>query len=461
MNKYKKLAANTLLFGIATFSTKILTFVMMPIITRLLSPEDFSTSELVFSTCNFIVPMISVCIHEAVIRFGLDKAEKKSDVFTSAVLTIMAGYLLLILCFPILGLVTRIKAYRALIYVYVLTSALRSTTTHFVRASGFTRMFALDGFFTTALTVGFIYLLVAKLQLGIVGYVCATIIADAVSSLTLIVLLKLHRFFRPRNFNKGTLWAMLRYSAPLMPTALFWWITNLSDRYLVDWISGPAVNGLYTAAYKIPTVITLVSTIFIQAWQISAFTEEEGRGRFYTTVFSGYSTLVFVAASGLILMIKPITRILVAPDYYESWRYVPFLVLAVAFSCLVTFLGTIYNVAKSNRMVTITTLIGAVINLVLNLALIPQYGANGAAFATFISYFTVFLIRAVDSRRYIDIKIQPVRVAANLVLLMIQILAVLWEVPQWIAIEIAVFVMLILGNIDPIVTLLKQLRRQL
>jgi len=163
-----------------------------------------------------------------------------------------------------------------------------------------------------------------------------------------------------------------------------------------------------------------------------------------------------LAASALILLVKPIAMVLM-PAIYPAWQHMPFLVLAVACSCLVTFLGTIYNVAKSNSMVSITTFIGAAVNIILNLLLIPKYGGNGAAFATFISYFIVFIIRAVDTRRYIAIRMHPLRIGASLCLLLVQVWASMSEVRFWVAIEAAVFVLLVLCNMGPILYMLKKI----
>lgn len=458
MGKYKKLLGNTVLFGMATFSSKILAFVLSMVLTHYFTTENYSTMGLAVKTCNFIVPVISVCIHEGIIRFGLDRSERRSDVYTTALVTIFCGYALLILCWPLLNLITRINEFLPYIYLYVLTSALRSSTTHFVRASGFSRIFALDATLTTALTVGLTLLFVVKLELGVGGYLLGTIIGDACSAFGLTALLKLYRFFKPAHFSKQTCKEMLRYSVPLVPTAIFWWVTNLSDAYIVDYYSRD-LNGLYEVSYKIPTIITLVSTIFIQAWQISAFSEEDGkeRVRFYSTVFTAYQALVFIAASGLILLIKPITGIMFAEAFYESWRFSPLLMLAVSCSCLVTFLGTIYNVAKRNRMVTVTTFIGAATNLVMNLLLIPKHGPGGAAFATFLSYFIVFLIRLVDTRRYIALRISPARLAASFLFLFVQVWACMSEVKYWIPIEIAMLLLLVLTNFGPVLHILKSM----
>src|SRR5699024_10413807 len=152
-----------------------------------------------------------------------------------------------------------------------------------------------------------------------------------------------------------------------------------------------------------------ISNIFSQAWQISAVSEADdpGQTRFYSEIFSSYQTVVFMCASGVLLLIQPITRILVSPDFYPSWQYVPFLVLSVIFSCFATFLGTFYMVAKKNAMVLITTCVGAALNLLLNYLLIPKYGVNGAAFATFVCYFVVFALRAVDTRRIVRLDMEP------------------------------------------------------
>ncbi len=455
--RYKSLVSNTLLFGLSTFGSKMLVVILMPIYTRHLTPEAYGMVDIISGTCNLIVPIITLCIHEAVIRFGLEKGIRRRDVFTTALLTILAGYLLLFCFWPLLRRVELISGYLPLIYAYVLTSALRSVVTHFIRSGGLVRIFALDGIFTTVLTITLKVVFIAGAKMGVVGDGLATVIADGCSALLLIVILRLYRFFQPGNLKRSAAREMLAYSIPLVPTAIFWWITNLSDRYFVTYMVGLDVNGLYNVAYKIPMMITLVSAIFIQAWQISAFGEnnEEEGARFFSTVFRSYYTLVFCAASGILLLIRPITQILVAKEFFESWRFAPFLLLAVSFSCLVTFLGTIYNTAKKNMMVTLTTFVGAILNILLNWLLIPKYGANGAAFATFVSFLVVFLIRAVDSRRYISIAIQPLRIALNLILLLIQSWVALNEPANWVWWEIGILILIIGCNFGNLMFLLR------
>ena len=459
MNKYKRLMSNTLVFGIATFGAKLLPFVLMKLYTKLLTPADYSTKELIVGTCNLILPVMYLSVSEAVVRYGLDGAVRKRDVFTTGVLTVLAGYLVLLSSSPLLRMIPAVGEYLPLVCLYVLASAMHTVIAQFVRASGLVRMFAFDGIVTTLNTVLLNILLLAKLNMGVTGYVLSIIIADALSALGLFLVLRLHRFFRIRGMNWDTALQMLRYSIPLVPTAVFWWVTNLSDRYFITFISGKTANGLYSVASTLPAMITLVSAIFTQAWQLSAFTEyqtPEGE-QFYSTVFQSYYTFVFLASSGIIMFAKPVMRLMTQPPYYEAWRYVPFLVLAVAFSCLVTFLGSVYNAVRRNGMIMLTTFIGAIVNILLNWQLIPVFGAQGAAVATFASYFLVFLIRAVDTRKYIRIRMQPARLALNLCLLLAQITTLLLQVPYWPLWQAAIFILLMLCNVGNILFLLRHI----
>jgi hypothetical protein len=92
--------------------------------------------------------------------------------------------------------------------------------------------------------------------------------------------------------------------------------------------------------------------IFYQAWQLSAV-DESGQGqkttRFYSHTFDYYSTLLFLAASAIIVIIRPVTSFLYAPSYYESWKYVPFLVMAEVFSSLVTFSVLLHGIQEKRH----------------------------------------------------------------------------------------------------------------
>ena len=461
MNKYKKLIGNTVIFAIGSFSSKLLVFLLIPLYTRVLTTSDYGVMDIIVNTSNLLIPIVMVSINEGIIRFGLDRSVRKSDVLSTGLGVCLAGFLVFGLFIPLMKRVEFISSYTMLIYAYVLAGCLKSVVSQFVRAIGYVKLYAFDGILSTFTTVVFNILLLVVFKWGINGYVLSTVLSNVLSVLFLFWIANLKKFVKPRQVSPAIAKAMLVYSLPLIPTTIFWWITNVSGRYMVTYFLGESANGLFSVAYKIPTVITMISGIFSQAWQISAVTEADdpGQSRFYSDIFSSYQTVVFMCASGVLLLIKPITAILVSEALYPSWKYVPFLVLSVIFSCFVTFLGTFYMVAKKNAMALVTTCVGAGLNLVLNYFLIPKYGVNGAAFATFACYFTVFVLRAVDTRRIVRLDLGLGRMALNTLGVAAQALCLLYEVKFLYPIQIGIVLLLCLVNLKSIGRLLFQALR--
>src|SRR5690606_38107953 len=111
------------------------------------------------------------------------------------------------------------------------------------------------------------------------------------------------------------------------------------------------------------------------------------KSNFFSNVFNVFSMVMLLSTSLLLVHLKYIIEVLVADSYIESWKYVPFLLLGIVFSSFSGFLGTNYIAEKKTTGVFKTSLIGAIINIVLNLLMIPLLGLNGAAIATMISFF--------------------------------------------------------------------------
>ncbi len=166
----------------------------------------------------------------------------------------------------------------------------------------------------------------------------------------------------------------------------------------------------------------MFSSIFIDAWQLSAVDEydSEDKAEFFSKVFRVYSGGIFAVSSGLILFCQFITKILVAKNYYSSWKYVPVLIIATTLSCLVNFLASVYMAEKKSVMAMVTAMTGAIMNVVLNLILIPLIGAIGAAIATVISFVVVFVFRGANTKKYIKINFNTPILIAEVAILAVQ-----------------------------------------
>ncbi len=452
LNKYKKLMSNTIIFSIGTFSSKLLVFLLMPLYTRVLSPSDYGTVDIITQTASLLMPVVSLSIASGIIRFGLDKRIDKSDVFSIGLVTILAGFGVFFLFSPLLKKITFISQYTLLIYLYVFMALIKQLCAEFVRSKQYVKLYAFDGILATVLTIILNVLFLVVFKWGITGYVLATIVADTLCTLFLFTIAGLHRYIKLGHWRPGLWGSMMRYCIPMIPSAVFWWITNVSDRYMVTYYLGEGANGLYAASYKVPTAIVLLSTIFSDAWQISAVESADSKKRsaFFSNVFSSFQSLLFLGSSGLIMMAKFITSILVSQTFYDSWRYIPVLVIATLFNCFATFIGSVYLVEKKTTLILGTVISGALINIVLNLALIPRVGVNGAAIATLASYFVIYLIRAANSRKYIKINFQFPKMLFNTAILILQAVIMITEIPYWIPCQIALVLVMLLCNFKPI-----------
>ena len=443
MNKYKKLVSNTLIFAIGSFGSKILLLLLTRLYTGNINPGDNSTKELLEQTANFLIPIITFSIADAVIRYGIDKNFDNRKVFTSACVTELFGIGILLLLSPALTLLP-----------YTV------------------RLFAIDGILATLTLFLFNVTFIAGFHLGVTGFLISVILSDLLSGLFLWAVAGLHRYFRLRYMDKKILRMMLRFSIPLIPSALLWLVTGFSDRLFIRYMSGPAglvgetAAGIYGVSTKIPNLISTISTIFFQAWNMSAIEENDSkdRSRFYHRVFDTYQSFMFIASAGLIVFVRILSNILIDsntyPEYATAFLYTPVLIVGVLMMCFNQFLSSVYSATQHTTHSFWTSLVAAIVNIVLNIILIHIWGIMGAAIATFASYFVCYCIRIVDARKYVPFPVNHAKFAANTAALFLLGIVVVEAPPMWILILAVGFVFMVLYNFNAVTQTLGQLRRR-
>lgn len=432
MDKYKKLLSNTLILTIGTFASKLLVYFLMPLYTAILSKEQYGTADLITNAANLLIPFCCIGITHGVFRFAADEDESNKVIFSSGVSILLISSAVFLLVSPFISFIPYFESYAWLIAFYVISSNFHTVVKEYIRAKGKMKLYAAQSILGTALVIAFNLLFLIPMKLGVVGYVLSVAVADAVGTVFLIIYAKLYRDFSFKSVSKIKIKEMLKYSLPMMPTTVIWWITNVSDRFIVTAICGSGENGLYSAAYKIPTVIALVAGVFNEAWQLSAISESKDReevSNFFTAVFERYQAILFLGCSLLIPFTPLATRILLNESYFSAWTFMPVLLVATVFSSLVTFIGTIYTVKKRTTMSLITAAFGAGLNIVLNLLMIPSMGAQGAGIATAISYFAVFVFRAIHSKKFMPFDLKMWKVALNTFIVIVQILFMVLGLP--------------------------------
>lgn len=462
-SKYELLINNTLLISVGTFGSKILTFLMTRFYTEALTPSDYGEADLIIQTANLLIPLVSAGIADGVFRFVLETDDehtaKRKSIFSSGFYTISAGTAILAALSSFISIPGFVSEYKWLLIWFISASCYHSLCAQFIRGEGKTRLFAYQGVLNTVLVIVFSILFLSVFEAGTRGYIISITLADSICALYLVAGQKLWRLM-DIHLKPGMWRKMMRYSLPLVPAALFWWITSVSDRYMITWFLGSGANGIYTVASKIPAIITLISGMFLEAWQFSAVRESRGSRRsyisFYTNIWSMFLTVMFTGGSIIIAFSPATIRLLAASEYYSAAEYLPILTAAAILSSLVSFMGSVYIVTKRSSLSFLTTAAGALFNIILNFLLIPTHlGIYGAAIATLCSYLLSFLIRIVSIRNILPFRLYGGRLFMSVLIIAVQIISSSLGGHLNTGIQLSCFLSLAVINIHPLITYVK------
>lgn len=404
-NKYKSLITDVIVFALGNLGSKIVLFFMVPLYTNYLTTEEYGASDFVFTIAQLVVPFVSLVIFDAVLRFGLAKNANKKNVLKSSLLVILIGTLLSIAATPLLDLYQPLSEWKWYLCIYVILNMYNSVMLNYLKITEKNKAYAAISIISTfILAISNIVLLIFA-KMGISGYLLSTIIASISTALLASFIARLKVTLQKGVVDKRLLCRMIKFSAPLVLNNISWWIIQSSDKIMIESMIGMAALGLYTAATKIPSLINVLISIFSQAWGISSIKEFESSNdkKFYSDIFIAYSTIAFSVAILLTTIIKPFMSLYVSDIFYESWRFVPLLLVSAAFSAIASYYGSLYGALKISIHSMRSTLCAAILNIIINYFGIKAYGVWGAVIGTTIAYLVLALYRMIDVIRYINI----------------------------------------------------------
>ena len=423
MNRYGKLGKNVALLTLGNFASKVLSFLLVPLYTAVLSTEAFGTADIITTSVNLFLPIFTGLIYEAVMRFALEKDSDKTQVFSGGFWITFFGSSLVVFLFQLLRFSEEYAPFMWLIILYFISLAFYNLILQYVKGKENVQVYAIAGVANTLVYICSNIFFLLVINMGVKGYLLSFVIGHTASLV--------YAFFAGKVYKDLIFWSevkrdklheMLRYSLPLIPNSLSWWVSNSSGKYILLMYCGAAVNGIFSVSYKIPSILTIFVTIFIGAWQISAvdeFGSEESR-EFFSNIYRKYEAVLFMGGALLVCGTKVLASFLFSNDFYSAWLYTPVLIVAFIFNSLGSFFGSIYTSAKKTSMLLYSTLLAAVLNVVFSLILIPKFLAMGAAIATLISYSVLWFIRAVDSKRIIKLETNDMACVCGTVLILIE-----------------------------------------
>ena len=419
-SEYKYLAGNIALFSISNFVSKILVFLLVPFYTNVLSTGDYGIADVMQTTLLLLVPALTINMGEAALRFGIDRADKRGEILRIGVKYVAMASLAVALVSGLACIFAGhdLRWYLFLFIFLFMTNCLYEFLILFFQGCEQVKIVVVGSVFSTIvlITCNIVFLLFVKI--GLNGYLLSQMLAFLSASVLMLILghkmmpavVTIRRDINDeadRTFEKE----LISYGVPMIAYSTGSWINNAADRYLVSLIKGVAVNGVYGVAYKIPAILTVFQRIFAQAWQMSAtksYTAENSK-EFFSVMYNAYNTFMVTGCAFLILTVRFVAAFMFKKDFYMAWQYVPPLLISVVFGALTGFLGSICLAYKDSKAMGFATGTGAVINIVLNLILIPGHSAMGAAVATGLSYFVMYFIAYKKVSGYVELEVKRVR----------------------------------------------------
>lgn len=427
---------NVGLLTLSNFATKLLSFFLVPLYTAILTTTEYGIYDLFYTTASVLVPVLTVNIQEAVLRFCIDKDYSRKAIVTVSVRYFLIGTTITFagLCLNRIFLIFTINVQLSVLFFLMFVSqALSGIIMAYVRGIDKIADLSVSSIVVSITTIVCNILFLVVFNWGLDGYFLANIIGPIAQCLYLIVRSGLIGEIDLKNNYSIQRKEMVIYSKPLIANSIAWWVNNAFSRYAIVLFCSFSDNGIYSVASKIPSILNIVQSIFNQAWTLSAvqdFDPNDSKG-FFSNTYTAYNCLLVLTCSGIILTDKFIARFLYAGDFYSAWKYVPWLTIAIVFGALSGYVGGFFSAVKNSKIFAQSTILGAAINIVLNVILTPILGIMGASISTAISYFFVWLMRYKYSRKLIKLNVRLRRDLLSYMCLILQSAVILFLENEW------------------------------
>ncbi len=459
--KLKMLFKDTVVFALGSLGSKLILFFLVPIYTNFLTTEEYGIADLVFTTSQLIIPVVSIVIYDAVIRFGLAHNQNPAEVLKVGLRIGTLSTVITVLITPLIGKYTPLAKWKWYLCLYTVLTFNGYVFKNYLKVKNRNRLFALISVGQTLTMALLNIILLVILRIGVRGYLLSSIGASAFSLILSALASGAIHDLRGAKFNYLLSIEMVKYSVPLILNDLSWWVIHSSDKFMIESMVSAAALGLYTVSTKIPSLINVMISIFGQAWGISSIREIETSNdtRFFSKVYKGYSFITFISCIVLVPIIKPFMLVYVGEKFRAAWIFVPLLLVSAVFSSISSYYGQLYGALKKSINSSMTTLIAAAINIIINYVFILKYNIWGAVIGTVVAYFCLFLMRMIDVKRFISIDINYVLLFSNCALIVFQSIMVSLNVHATI-ISVIVLLIFIVINYKTILDITNMLRKK-
>ena len=385
MSREGNLAKNTVILAIGTFLPKVAGLIVLPAVTAGLTKADYGTFDLITTLVALFLPVVTLQIHSAAFRFLIDCRGKKKE--TDEIISNIVGFItptsliaLLILFFALHQFSLPV---RILVCVYYFADIFLAAVQQIVRGLSYNKMYSTSSVIQSFTNMVLVLVFVTGFKQGMIGALLATTVATMAGVGYLMMKIGIFKSIHFSYINGKMIKEML---------------------VLVTFMGTPA-SAVYAVANKIPALITSLQGTFVFAWQENATlaSKDDDKGEYYTHMFSGILRIIAGGTALLVAATPILFKILIRGDYGDAYVHMPILFMAILCSCIASYMGGIYVAHKRTVNIGITTMVSAVINLVIDLVFVTRIGIFAASISTLVSYLFLMIYRMVDAKKFEEI----------------------------------------------------------
>lgn len=409
MNKFRLFIENFFVYGFGGIISKLVPLIMVPIVIRLMpSSSYFGISDLSTTIVSFGSAFAVMGMYDAMYRMFFEKDEeeyKKRVCSTSLLFTLFTSFIVFVLMLILKKQLALYflgnQRYTYVIYLSA-TATLIGATNSIISAP--TRMQNKRKVFLITNTVSPILSYAVAIPLLIKGYyVIALPLSAVVSGVTMEAAFGImnHSWFKMKEFDFKLLRQLLMIALPLLPNFLIYWIFNSCDKVMITNLLGVDAAGIYSVSSKLGHCSQLIYTAFAGGWQYFAFStmKEENQVESNSKIYEYLAIITFAATAFMCAWSYPIFKILFTEEYLQGFISAPYLFMAPLLQMLFQVACNQFLVVKKTWPNMLILLGGAVLNVVLNLTLIPEWGIEGASIATLSGYVVANILCLIVLKR--------------------------------------------------------------
>ena len=408
MSKGKELAKNTAIMLFGKIFTQFLSFLLLPLYTHLISKSDYGTVDLISTYVNIMVPVSTIQLEMAAFRYLIDARNdgvKQSEILRTTFRDVVIRIMLIAV--PYLIVVQFVDFnYKYIALACGIAVAFSNLLLQIARGLGKNLVYTIGSVLAGAITIASNLIMICGLGMGAESILISMSLANIICAIFLFFKLGVYRKIKGAAASREMTKSMLKYSWPLVPNGISWWLISSSDRTIVSAILGVAQNGVYAVACKFPSIVSGFISVFSYSWTESAslYINDDDRDQYFSNI-AGNALRIFSSIGICVIAGLPLVfNIVVGEEYREAYNYIPIAVLAVVFNSMVLVYSAVYVAKKLTKKVAATSISSAVINIVVDLALINFIGLYAAVLSTAIAYFVMAVYRHFDVRKYVRIK---------------------------------------------------------